>query len=141
MPAIRSTAALKIYVGNLMSEPGETDGLTLADHVEAAFGHGGPGIIEGVVAHGRPFLPAVLQRYQAAGARPVVCDRDRLRALGLWVTEADLTGPTEKARHHPEKLGRVLVRLMRHRGPAPPSRGARGGDAGEIAQPVGLATP
>ena len=139
--AIRSTAALKIYVGNLMSEPGETDGLSLADHVEAAFAHGGPGIVDGVLAHGRPFLPAVLQRYAAAGARPVACDRARLHALGLWVTEADLTGPTEKARHHPEKLGRVLVRLMRYRGPAPPPPGVRGGDARVLAQPVGPAAP
>jgi hypothetical protein len=48
----------------------------------------------------------------------VVADRDRVHALGLWITEADLAGPTELARHHPEKLGRVLARLMRHGGPA-----------------------
>jgi hypothetical protein len=46
----------------------------------------------------------------------VIVDRERLHALGVWVTEADLTGPTELARHHPEKLGRVLARVIRRGG-------------------------
>lgn len=115
--ALRGAAALKIYVANLMSEPGETDGLCLADHVEAIIAHGGHGLVDGVVAHGRKFPTTVLDRYQAAGARPVGIDRDRLHALGLWLMEADLVGPTEMARHHPEKLGRVLLRLIRRGGP------------------------
>jgi hypothetical protein len=52
----------------------------------------------------------------------VIVDRERLHALGVWVTEADLTGPTELARHHPEKLGRVLARVIR--------RGAQNGGNG-----------
>jgi uncharacterized cofD-like protein len=122
--ALRGATALRIYVANLMTEPGETDGLTLADHLEALYAHGGPGVVDGVVAHGRAFRRSVLARYEKAGARPVVVDRERLHALGVWVTEADLTGPTELARHHPEKLGRVLVRLIQHGGPV------RNGDAG-----------
>jgi uncharacterized cofD-like protein len=115
--AVRAAAALKIYVGNLMTEAGETDGLSLADHLEALGAHGGRGLVDGVVVHGRPFRPAVLRRYAGAGARPVTIDRERLAGLGVWVTEADLTGPTELARHHPEKLGRVLLRLIQDGGP------------------------
>lgn len=123
--ALRKAAALRIYVANLMTEPGETDGLTLADHLEALYAHGGDGVVDGVVAHGRPFRRDVLARYEKAGARPVVVDRERLHALGVWITEADLTGPTELARHHPDKLGRVLVRLIRH--------GGQNGSGGEVA--------
>jgi hypothetical protein len=47
-----------------------------------------------------------------------VLDRDRLTAFGVWVVGADITGRTELARHHPEKLGRVVVRLVRDGGPA-----------------------
>ncbi len=115
--ALRAAAALKIYVANLMTEPGETDGLSLADHLAAVWAHAGRGIIDGVVCHGRSFPPDVIQRYAATGAAPVTVDRHRVHGFGLWVTEADLTGPTAKARHHPEKLGRVLLRLIRHGGP------------------------
>jgi uncharacterized cofD-like protein len=116
--ALRSAAAIKICVANLMTEPGETDGMSLGDHLEALYAHGGRGVIDGVVAHGRPLPPDVVTRYARVGAMPVLADRDRVRALGIWVTEADLAGPTELARHHPEKLGRVLARLIRHGGPA-----------------------
>jgi uncharacterized cofD-like protein len=120
--ALRKAAGLRIYVSNLMTEPGETDGLTLGDHVEALTTHGGRGVVDGVIVHGRPFRRDVLARYEAAGARPVIVDRERLHTLGVWVTEADLTGPTELARHHPEKLGRVLARVIR--------RGGQNGGAG-----------
>jgi uncharacterized cofD-like protein len=115
--ALRAAPALKICVANLMTEPGETDQMSLADHVDTVYAHGGRGVIDGIVAHGRPFPPDVLERYARAGARPVALDRERVRALGVWLTEADLASPTELARHHPEKLGRVLARVIRHGGP------------------------
>jgi uncharacterized cofD-like protein len=115
--ALRAAAALKIAVANLMTEPGETDGMSLGDHLEAVYAHGGRGVIDGIVVHGRAFPPDVVARYARAGARPVTTDREHVRALGVWVTEADLASPTELARHHPEKLGRVLARLIRHGGP------------------------
>jgi len=115
--ALRTTAALKICVANLMTEPGETDRMSLGDHLEAVYAHGGRGLIDGIVVHGRAFPPDVVARYARAGAMPVTADRERVRALGVWVTEADLAGPTELARHHPEKLGRTLARLIRYGGP------------------------
>jgi uncharacterized cofD-like protein len=115
--ALRAAAALKICVANLMTEPGETDRMSLADHLEAVYDHGGRGVIDGIVAHGRAFPRDVVARYARAGASPVVTDRERVRALGVWLTEADLASPTELARHHPEKLGRVLARIIRHGGP------------------------
>jgi uncharacterized cofD-like protein len=115
--ALRAAPALKICVANLMTEPGETDRMSLADHVDTVYAHGGRGVIDGIVAHGRPFPPDVLERYARTGARPVTLDRERVRGLGVWLTEADLASPTELARHHPEKLGRVLARVIRHGGP------------------------
>jgi uncharacterized cofD-like protein len=115
--ALRSAAAIKICVANLMTEPGETEGMSLGDHLEALYAHGGRGVIDGLVVHGRPLPPDVVARYARAGAAPVPADRERVRALGVWITEADLAGPTELARHHPEKLGRALARLIRHGGP------------------------
>jgi uncharacterized cofD-like protein len=116
--ALRAAPALKICVANLMTEPGETDGMSLGDHLEALYAHGGRGVIDGVVAHGRRFPEDVVARYARAGASPVTMDRARVRAFGIWVVEADLAGPTELARHHPEKLGRILARFIRHGGPA-----------------------
>jgi uncharacterized cofD-like protein len=116
--ALRAAAAIKIGVANLMTEPGETDRMSLGDHLDALYAHGGRGVIDGIVVHGRSFPPDVVARYARAGAAPLTIDRERVRALGVWLTEADLASPSELARHHPEKLGRVLARLIRHGGPA-----------------------
>ena len=102
----------------LMTEPGETDGMSLADHITAVYEHAGRGVMDGAVVHGRPFPPDVLARYARSGARPVRADRDRAQALDVWVLDADVARPAELARHHPEKLGRVLARLIRHGAPA-----------------------
>jgi hypothetical protein len=59
----------------------------------------------------------VVERYAAAGAHPVRVDRDRLRALGVWLAEADLAGGVMLARHRPDKLGRAVLRLLRQGGP------------------------
>jgi uncharacterized cofD-like protein len=116
--ALRAATALRLYVANLMTEPGETDGMSLGDHLEAVHAHGGRGVIDGIVVHGRSFPPDVLGRYARAGARPVAMDVERVRALGVWVAEADVAGPTELARHHAEKLGRVLLQVIVRGGPA-----------------------
>jgi uncharacterized cofD-like protein len=128
--ALRQTAALRLYVANLMTEPGETDGLSLADHVEALHRHAGRGLVNGVIVNTRPFAPELLQRYARAGAEPVRVDRARVEALSAWVAEADLTGQAELARHHPDKVGRVLVKLLRHGGPWPRARARVAGRAG-----------
>jgi len=128
--ALRQSAALRIYVANLMTEPGETDDMSIGDHLEALHAHAGRGLVDGVLVHARPFPAAVLQRYAEAGAHPVALDRDRLHAFGVWVSEADLTGASGLARHHPEKLGRAVMRLCRQGGPARDAALARAGGSG-----------
>lgn len=124
--ALRRSGALRLYVANLMTEPGETDGMTVADHVEVLFAHAGGRVLDGVLVHARPLPPEMVRRYREAGAAPVPLDREGLEAAGLWVAEADLVGRGELARHHPDKLGRALLRLVRRGGP-PSTAGARGG--------------
>jgi len=110
--ALRNASALKIYVANLMTEPGETDDYALSTHLEALFAHGGMGVAEGVVVNRQPLSPAIMERYRAAGAAPVELDVDRVKALGVWPVEGDLIGSGEVARHHPQKLGKLLMSLL-----------------------------
>ncbi len=110
--ALRNASALKLYVTNLMTEPGETDDHSLSAHMDALFAHGGTGIIEGVVVNRQPLRPTVIERYRAAGAAPVELDLERVRALGIWVVEEELIGSGEVARHHPQKLGKLLMGLL-----------------------------
>jgi uncharacterized cofD-like protein len=110
--ALRSSPALKVLVANLMTEPGETDGFKLSDHVAAVVEHAGTGVVDALLINQRPVSARALKRYAAAGAHPVVQDLDRVGQWGVSVHEADLVGATEKVRHHSQKLGRALLGLM-----------------------------
>ncbi len=110
--ALRSSAALKVFVANLMTEPRETAGFTLADQVAALLEHAGPGVVDGVLVNSRPLPERVLARYRTVGSHPTRLDFDRTAQWGVWVHEADLVAPGEKVRHHSQRLGRVLLELL-----------------------------
>ncbi len=110
--AIRRSSALKVYVCNVMTEPGETDGFAASDHLRALFEHVGRGIVDVVVVNTGEVPPRLAERYRQEGAYPVVADSDALRALGVSVVEGDLVSTMDYARHDPERLARAIIRLV-----------------------------
>ena len=106
-----------VYVANVMTQPGETDGFAVSDHVGAITGHLGP-VVTDVLVHSGALSPGVLARYEAEEAARVEVDREVLREMGLGVREADVLSGDYGAglRHDPGRLaGEVceaaLVRL------------------------------
>ena len=110
--ALQGSPALKVLIANLMTEPGETDRYTLADHVAAIVEHAGTGVVDALLINQRPVNARTLKRYAAAGAHPVAQDLERISPWGVSVHEADLVRATEMVRHHPQKLGRALLGLL-----------------------------
>lgn len=108
--ALRETAAQKVYVCNVMTQPGETDNYTAADHLQAIYNHLGEGIFDTVLVNDNLAVPAVLlQRYAEEGAYPVKPDLERLEKMGVEVVTADMLSPAEVVRHDPEKLAKVIL--------------------------------
>ena len=114
--ALRRSAALKVYVANLMTEPGETDGYTLSDHVATLIEHAGGGVVDGVLVNARSAGERTLTRYAETGAYPLALDLERVAQWGVWVQQTDLLGTEEKARHHAQKVGRTLLSLLSKNG-------------------------
>jgi len=106
--AIRKSRALKIYVGNLMTQPGETTGFTTADHLEAIHSHSGGPLFDGVMLNSSPIAEKVLRRYRNQGARPVISDLERIRRMGLRVARRALLAPGDVIRHDPQRLARAI---------------------------------
>lgn len=99
-----------IYVANLMTQPGETEGFTLSDHLAAITRHVGP-VVTDVLADTEALAAPVLRRYQAEGARPVTVDHDAIAALGVTLHEARLHVDTGQGplRHDPQCLARAVL--------------------------------
>ncbi|MEW5867428.1 MAG: YvcK family protein [Bacillota bacterium] len=110
--SIHRSEALKVYVCNVMTQPGETDGFTASDHVRAIFEHVGEGLVDYVLVNIGEVPPRLAERYRQEGAYPVIVDCDKLRELGVSVVEGNLISNTNYARHDPARLARVIMRML-----------------------------
>jgi uncharacterized cofD-like protein len=108
--ALRETDALRVYICNVMTQPGETDGFDAADHAARVL-DAVPGCLDAVVVHEGPLAPEATARYRAWGQQPVAPARTRLESMGLRAVGADLAEEGEVVRHSPEALAAVLLDL------------------------------
>lgn len=111
--ALKRTRAWVVYVCNVMTQPGETDGYTAADHVEALYRHGIAGMVDVALVNDSPVTGAPARAYELAGAMPVVVDEARLASLGVRVTRASLAQAGDLVRHDSAKLTEALLRILR----------------------------
>lgn len=108
---IRRSKALKVYVANLMTQPGETRGYTAADHVRALHEHAGGRIFDYVILNTREISRSMRRRYAAEHAEPVVNDLDEVRALGVGPVLTDVLRKVGVVRHESKKLAQLLLNI------------------------------
>jgi len=111
--AIARRTVPRIYVCNIMSQPGETEGYTVADHVKALDSTCGKRIFDAVLVQKKLPSSMALARYMQENSHPIVIDRERLMRLGCRVILAnvmDEDANTQYVRHSSERLARVLLR-------------------------------
>ena len=112
---IARSKALKVYVSNLMTQPGETLRYTAADHLRALDQHAGRKLFDLIVLNGQALSPALRRRYAKQRAEPVVNDLEEVRAIGAQPVVADLVGRNHVARHDSTRLAQLLLDLAAQR--------------------------
>lgn len=110
--AIARSPALKVYICNVMTQPGETDGYTAADHVQAVVQHAGRRVFDYVLVNDRKPRADLLQKYEASGQQMVEPDVERIRAMGYQCIVGDFISETDLVRHDTEKLARAIAQLV-----------------------------
>ncbi len=110
--ALQRTRAIVVYVCNVMTQPGETDGYTAADHLDALYRHGVEGMIDAVLVSDSPVTGDLAAAYERAGANPVAVDDERLEAMGVRVVCDRLAKTEDVVRHDPARLSEALLRLL-----------------------------
>ncbi len=121
VPAIRRSPAVKAYLVNLMSQPGETTEFRASDHVRAIDRHAGEKLLDYALINIRPITSAVKKRYLRESAAPVENDIDELFKMGLKVMAGNLASRGDKVRHDPAATAAMVLRLaqeVRRRGPS-----------------------
>jgi len=109
--ALRRTRARKVLLLNLMTQPGETDGMMGPAHLRAIERHAGKGLVDIVLASASPIAGTLLRYYAEAGSEPVQVQREVLEGKGIQVVEADLLAAGELIRHDSAQLARAVLDL------------------------------
>lgn len=110
--AICRSKAVKIYICNVMTQPGETDGYTASMHVKAIMDHAGRNAVDYVIVNSTPVPEDLKQKYAETGAYPVVVDDDALNQLGVGIIKADLITSKDAIHHDPKKLCDSVMRVV-----------------------------
>ena len=106
--AIARSRALKIYIGNIMTQDGETPGFTLADHLQAVCRHLGDFPFDVVLCNHSRVSDRQQAEYHQENAEPVRIDFDGLARHGVRVLTRDLLARDKKVRHDPLKLALAI---------------------------------
>jgi uncharacterized cofD-like protein len=103
--------AVKIYVCNVMTQPGETDAMTAADHVRALFDNAGARVCDYVIVNDQA-PQKLLGAYAEENQEPVVPDVDKIESMGLIAVQAPIISETVTVRHDSGKLAETVIDVI-----------------------------
>ena len=114
--SIKKSKALKLYICNIMTQPGETQKFSVSDHIKVIFFFFGRDIIDCVIANEESIHPDLRDKYYAEGSDIVNLDIEELEKLGVDVVKDNLT-ETQKTyvRHNAQKLAKIIIETVMER--------------------------
>jgi uncharacterized cofD-like protein len=113
--AVLAANAVKAYVCNIMTQPGETDGMTASDHARALLAPAQNRLFDyALINVEQP--QRLLRAYESEGAHQVVPDFDAVAALGVTPVPGRFVSEAQQVRHDTKKLAQAIMKLIVERG-------------------------
>jgi uncharacterized cofD-like protein len=111
--AVRRTDAIKIYISNIMTQPGETDNFGVEDHVKAIYKHSSNDIIDYAIVNVGKISKELEEKYLEENSKLVTVDEDKIKELNVKVIEGDFVKVKNGfVRHDPDKLAAILIETI-----------------------------
>ena len=110
--AIRQSNAVKAYICNVMTQPGESDSFTASEHVTAMQANVEGRVCDFVMVNTGVPSETAIHRYRGSKQFLVEPDVDRIRAMGLRVLQGDFMSESDFVRHDPMRIASKLMRLI-----------------------------
>ncbi len=110
--AIAARQVPRIYVCNIMTQPGETTGYTVADHIESIDRACGQKLFDAVLVQKKPPSAGCLQNYAQENSYPVMLDREDVKQLGRSIFSVNVMEEdpdTRYLRHNSRRLAKALI--------------------------------
>ena len=108
--ALRGARALRVYICNVMTQPGETDGYSAQDHLQAIIEHAGL-VVDAMIVNGRRPSENIIDAYAKQNQHPVKFDADAVRELGVTPFFGDIIAERDYVRHDSAALAETVFRL------------------------------
>jgi uncharacterized cofD-like protein len=109
--AVADSQGVKIYICNVMTQPGETDAFTASRHVRTLLEQSGARVCDFAIVNEEP-PRRLVGVYAEEGQVPVAPDREAIEALGVRVVGAKVISEDANVRHDPQKLADVVLKLI-----------------------------
>ncbi|MDO8488575.1 MAG: YvcK family protein [Candidatus Omnitrophota bacterium] len=111
--AISESEAIKVYVCNVMTQPGETDGYSVCDHIKALVKHSHARILDYCLVNNGEVSQEILGRYSKDNSTLVINDRKKVEGLGYRIVEEDFSMIADGViRHDAEKLAKIILSFI-----------------------------
>ncbi|MGI6621578.1 MAG: YvcK family protein [Clostridiaceae bacterium] len=113
--AIANSRAVKVYVCNIMTQPGETEGYTVSDHINAIDLHTDKRIIDICVVNKSNIDRNILKRYKEDGSVQVEIDHAKMKSLGIRLIENDMAIiQNDMVRHDSDRLAQTIIDIAKY---------------------------
>ena len=111
--AICKSDAKKVYISNVMTQPGETDGFKVSNHLKVLMDYGVAENIDYVIANNGIIPSDIKEKYARENAELVVLDYENINNLNVKIIEADLIKITKRyVKHNADKLAELIMKNM-----------------------------
>ncbi|HLW37045.1 MAG TPA: gluconeogenesis factor YvcK family protein [Candidatus Eremiobacteraceae bacterium] len=109
--AIERSKAMKLFICNIMTQPGETTGMAASDHVRAVLEATDRRLFEHALVNiEQP--NRLLPLYERDGAFPVMPDLERVLSYGVTPVTGDFISESHSVRHDIKKLGQAIMEIL-----------------------------
>lgn len=111
--AVKESEALKVFVVNVMTQPGETDDFTAWDHINTFLKFSGIGLVDVAIVNTQMPSDGLLKKYLQQNQEPVTPDVGKIGRENITVYAENLIGESgDFVRHDPQKLTEVILKIL-----------------------------
>lgn len=109
--AIKESTAIKVYISNIMTEPGQTDDYSIADHINAITEHCGTGIIDYCIYDTGEIIPEYIKKYNREGQDIVEQDISKIKGIKFLQRNLSIIKGS-LIRHDPSLVASSIIELI-----------------------------
>ena len=112
--AIKESKAIKTYICNIMTEPGQTDNYGVSDHVNAILDHAGQDIMDYCVYDTGEVVPEYIKKYNLEGSDLVEQDVQKIKNKRIQLIQRNLStiSDDDRIRHNPDAIASAIIELI-----------------------------